>query len=161
MPVRINEAGEGVLSCTHTSLRRAARHLTQIYDDALAPSGLTSSQAQLMSQIDQMGGHPGGEGPSLQALARRLNLQVSALSHAFRPLTRDGLVTILPDDKDGRVKRAVLTDKGKRQTDIMYGLWAELTERMDAILGEGIGDRLRDLADQVSAIEPKEVVSRG
>lgn len=158
MPVTINGAGEGVLNCTHTALRRAARHLTQIYDDALAPSGLTSSQAQLMSQIDQMGGAPGGQGPSLQELARRLGLQVSALSHAFRPLTRDGLVTIVPDGKDGRVKRAVLTEQGKRQTEIMYGLWTELTERMDEVLGEGEGDKLRDLADKVSAIEPGKVV---
>ena len=40
------------LSCTHTSLRRAARQLTQVYDDALAPSGMTSSQAALMGQLD-------------------------------------------------------------------------------------------------------------
>ena len=85
------------LNCTHTSLRRAARQLTQLYDRMLAPSGLTSAQALLVAQIEELGGLPGGKGPSLQALSIRLAIQISALTHA---LATDLLA---PSDTDSSV----------------------------------------------------------
>lgn len=139
------------LSCTHTSLRRAARQLTQLYDDAIAPSGLTSAQAMLVSQIDDMSGEGDGAGPSLQRLAQRLAIQISALTHALKPLARDGLVVIAPDRNDRRTKRALLTEQGQAQTKHMYALWAQTNERIGQVLGEGTTEQLRLLADQVAA----------
>jgi len=141
------------LNCTHTSLRRAARQLTQVYDDALAPAGLTSAQALLVAQIDALGGAPGGMGPSLQALAKRLGLQISALTHALRPLQRDGVVMVTVDTADRRVKRAVLTEAGYAQTRKMYGLWRDVNQRIETVLGEGTADKLRELANGVAAPE--------
>ena len=43
------------LDCTHTSLRRAARRLGQLYDEAIAPAGLTSPQALLLAQMTVLG----------------------------------------------------------------------------------------------------------
>ena len=152
MPVRdADDNGVGELSCTHTSLRRAARQLTQLYDDALLPSGFTTAQAQLVSQIDDLGGRPGGTGPALQTLARRLGIQISALTHALRPLVRDGLVVVEADTRDRRSKRAVLTDKGLRQTEQMYALWKQTNARIEAVLGEGTTEQLRLLAEQVAS----------
>lgn len=139
------------LTCTHTALRVASRQLTQLYDDALAASGLTSGQALLVARIDELGGAPGGTGPSLQALAKRLSIQISALTHALRPLVRDGLVEVVVDANDRRVKRAVLTERGLKQTRQMYVLWQELNERIDAVLGEGTTEQLRGLANLVAA----------
>ncbi|WP_449395050.1 MarR family winged helix-turn-helix transcriptional regulator [Devosia riboflavina] len=139
------------LNCTHTALRVASRQLTQLYDDALAASGLTSGQALLVARIDEMGGAPGGAGPSLQALAKRLSIQISALTHALRPLVRDGLVAVVVDGNDRRVKRAVLTEQGLKQTQQMYVLWRELNERIDGVLGAGTTEQLRGLANLVAA----------
>lgn len=139
------------LNCTHTALRVASRQLTQLYDDALAPSGLTSGQALLVARIDEMGGAPGGVGPSLQALAKRLSIQISALTHALRPLVRDGLVEVVVDASDRRVKRAVLTELGLQQTRQMYVLWQGLNERIDLVLGAGTTEQLRSLASLVAA----------
>lgn len=139
------------LNCTHTSLRRAARQLTQVYDEALAPAGLTSAQALLVAQLDQLGGAPGGTGPSLQALARRLAIQISALTHALRPLVREGLVEVRIDGGDRRIKRAVLTDKGLAQTRQMYALWREVNQRIEGLLGDGAAEQLRQLANRVAA----------
>ena len=141
------------LNCTHTALRRAARQLTQLYDRALLPSGLTSAQAMLVGQLEELGGTLGGEAPSLQTLATRLAIQISALSHAMRPLVRDGLVEIVTDDEDRRVKRARLTAKGLTQTHLMYGLWRETNKRMDQVLGNGTTEQLRLLAGQVASPE--------
>lgn len=139
------------LSCTHTSLRRAARQLTQLYDDALAPAGFTSAQALLVAQLDQLGGAPGGSGPSLQALARRLAIQISALTHALRPLLREGLVEVRIDAADRRIKRAVLTEKGLAQTRQMYALWRQTNQRIEAVLGDGAAEQLRLLANRVAS----------
>lgn len=146
------------LNCTHTALRVASRQLTQLYDDALAPAGLTSGQALVVARIDEMRGAPGGTGPSLQALAKRLSIQISALTHALRPLVRDGLVQVVVDGNDRRVKRAVLTERGFKQTQQMYVLWRELNQRIDAVLGAGTTEQLRDLANLVAAPDFSEKV---
>lgn len=140
------------MNCTHTSLRRAARQLTQIYDEALSPVGLTSAQALLVAQLDDLGGQPEShDGPSLQVLAKRLGLQVSALTHALGPLQRDGVVELIRDPIDRRSKRARLTDLGLQRTRAMYRLWREVNARFEATLGEGAAERLRELANQVAA----------
>tara|TARA_R110002020_G_scaffold11340_25_gene42797 strand:+ start:1172 stop:1681 length:510 start_codon:yes stop_codon:yes gene_type:complete len=141
------------MNCTHTALRQASRQLTQVYDDAIKPSGLTSAQAMLVSRLDEMGGAPGGTGPSLQALAKRLSIQISALTHALRPLLRDGVLELHADPKDGRIKRAVLTAQGMQQTRQMYALWQAVNQRMDEVLGAGTGAQLRALATKVAAPE--------
>lgn len=139
------------LSCTHTSLRRAARQLTQLYDEALVPSGLTSAQALLVSQIDQLRDEGDGAGPSLQMLARRLAIQISALTHALRPLVRDGLVLVQTDTSDRRTKRAVLTPQGLSQTRQMHELWIETNRRIETVLGAGTTEQLRVLSDQIGS----------
>jgi DNA-binding MarR family transcriptional regulator len=141
------------LSCTHTSLRRAARQLTQLYDDALAPAGFTSAQALLVAQIDQLSATSDGAGPSLQTLSKRLSIQISALTHALRPLVRDGLVVLGIDATDRRIKRAVLTEQGQRQTQHMYRLWRETNLRIEAAMGQGMAEQLRLLANRVASPE--------
>ena len=150
-----------LMNCTHTALRQASRQLTQVYDEAIAPSGFTSSQAMLVTRLDELGGAPGGTGPSLQALAKRLSIQISALTHALRPLVRDGVIELHADAKDGRIKRAVLTEKGMAQTQQMYGLWVQTNNRIEAALGQGSTEQLRQLATRVVSPEFVEALGKG
>lgn len=153
MPNPDNVVPYDELSCTHTSLRRAARQLTRLYDDALAPAGLTSAQALLVAQIEELGGTPEGSGPSLQTLSKRLSIQISALTHALRPLLRDGLVEVSTDPQDRRIKRARLTALGVARTRQMHSLWREANRRIEAVLGDGKTEQLRQLANQVASPE--------
>ena len=150
-----------LMNCTHTALRQASRQLTQVYDEAIAPSGFTSSQAMLVTRLDELGGAPGGTGPSLQALAKRLSIQISALTHALRRLVRDGVLELHADPKDGRIKRAVLTEKGMAQTQQMYGLWVQTNNRIEAALGRGSTEQLRQLATRVVSPEFVEALGKG
>jgi DNA-binding MarR family transcriptional regulator len=140
------------LACTHTSLRRAARRLGQLYDDALAPVGLTSPQALLLSQIETLTAAD-GLGPTLQVLAGRLAIQISALTHALRPLVRDGLVEVRPDTRDRRSKHAVLTAPGTLRLQEMYERWGEANRRFEAILGSEAARMLRTLSDRIASRE--------
>jgi DNA-binding MarR family transcriptional regulator len=142
------------LACTNTAVRRAARRLGQLYDEALAPIGLKATQMGLLSEIDNLStGQGGTEGPSLQVLADRLAIQLSALTHALRPLVRDGLAEVLQDMHDRRTKHAVLTTLGKRRLHEAAVLWANTNGRVEAVLGPTAASKLRHLADEVASPE--------
>ena len=138
------------LVCTNTALRRAARRLGQLYDDAVAPAGLKATQVGLLTQIAVSVQEDAEAGPTLQALAERLAVSISALTHALRPLIRDGLVTLAPDAHDGRTKRGVLTPLGRTRLKEALVLWADANQRVETVLGGSALD-LRLLADKVSS----------
>ena len=121
-------------SCTNNALRRAARRLGQLYDEALAPIGLKATQAGVLAQISELA--RGQEGPALQDLAERLAIGISALTHALRPLVRDGLVELRQDPQDGRTKRGILTRLGKARLREAYLLWAAANRRVETVLGQ-------------------------
>jgi DNA-binding MarR family transcriptional regulator len=139
------------LACTNTALRRAARRLGQLYDEALAPIGLKATQASLLAQIGGLA--RGQEGPTLQDLAERLAIGISALTHALRPLVRDELVELRQDPRDGRTKRGILTRLGKARLREALPLWAAANRRVETILGPVSAEKLRGLADQVASQE--------
>ena len=141
------------LVCTHTSLRRAARRLGKLYDEAIASTGLTSSQALLLAQIDGLSAFHGEAGPTLGVLADRLAIRISALTHALRPLVRDGLVEVRQDDRDRRAKRSVMTSLGKARHKQMLGLWIDANSRVEAALGAAATKKLRSLADRIASAD--------
>jgi DNA-binding MarR family transcriptional regulator len=138
----------GELACTNAALRRAARRLGNLYDDALEPTGLKATQVALMNSIaesEELGG------PALQDLAEQLAVQISALTHALGPLLRDGLVELQPDAQDGRVKRGMLTKLGKARLKEAWILWAAANRRVEDVLGPESAKKLRAMADYVSS----------
>src|SRR6201999_78973 len=70
--------------CTNTALRRAARRLGHLYDEALAPLNLKATQVGLLAEIAKFRGSNGQEGPTLQDLAELLAIQISAVTHALK-----------------------------------------------------------------------------
>lgn len=143
----------GELACTNTALRRAARRLGQIYDEALAPLELKATQAALLAEIGRLTGPESAEGPTLQELAARLAIQISALTHAMRPLVRDGLVALRQNEVDRRTKHSVLTPLGKERLKKALLLWATANRRVEDVLGSASAVALRQLADQVASEE--------
>ena len=139
--------------CNNTALRLAARRLGNLYDDALESAGLKSTQFALMVEIARLGAANEGVAPTLQDLAARLAIQISALTHAMRPLVRDRLVVLQPDPSDGRTKRAALTDAGMQQLEAGAAHWADANARVEAVLGTEAAAALRALADRVSSDE--------
>ena len=136
--------------CTNTALRLAARRLGQLYDEALAPLDLKATQLALIAEIDKLMGVD-QQGPALQDLANRLAIQLSALTHALRPLVRDGLVELRQDAKDRRTKHGVLTPLGKTRLSEAMVRWAATNDQVEAVLGPASAANLRALADQVAS----------
>jgi len=139
--------------CTNTALRRAARRLGHLYDEALAPLNLRATQVGLLAEIAKFRGNDAQEGPTLQDLAELLAIQISAVTHALKPLVRDGLVEVRPDALDGRTKRGVLTRRGKARFQEALVLWEKANSRVEVVLGPASAAALRALADEVASEE--------
>ncbi len=142
-----------MLVCTNTAVRRAARRLGNLYDDALAPSGLKATQLGLLAEIQRWAAANSGQAPTLQDLAGKLAIQISALTHALRPLVRDGLVALQPDELDKRTKRGALTTAGEARLCEALEHWAAVNRRIEAVLSPDSAGTLRALADLVASDE--------
>src|SRR5262249_51178609 len=93
--------------CSCTGLRKASRRISQLYDAALAPSGLKTTQRAILAQIHR------SEPTTVGSLAEALVMDAGALAHTLKPLERDGLVSI-DVDREARRKRVVrLTPAGR------------------------------------------------
>ena len=154
------------VACTNTALRRASRRLGQLYDEALAPTGLRATQVSLLTQIQVIADSGSKLGPTLQDLAGDLALRVSGISHALSPLVRDDLVELLPDPADARVKHALLTAKGRAKLAKAVQYWAIANRHVEKVMGSVKAAKLRELADQISleqfdlSVETKPKLSR-
>jgi DNA-binding MarR family transcriptional regulator len=136
------------IACTNTALRLAARRLAHLYDEAVAATDLKATQVALLAEIERL---TDSDGPALQDLAGRLALQISALTHALRPLVRDGLVELRKDPHDTRIKHAVLTRSGKARLRKAVVLWDTANRRIETVLGSDAAATLRQLANQVAS----------
>lgn len=131
--------------CNNSMLRRASRMLGQVYDDALAPSGLRATQFGLLAQIDIM------QEPALRELAAEMVMDLSALGHTLKPLIRDGYVALVPDKKDRRVKHVTLTKAGGKKLEQTSKLWADAQRRFEKTFGDKRSADLRAVLEELSS----------
>jgi len=117
----------------------ASRRLTQLYDDALAPSGLKSTQFAILSELVRMSASP----PTMRELADVLAVDRSALGHNLRPLERDGLIALETSDSDRRRRHVVITALGKARYRAALGHWQRGQDRFAAVFGRSRADALR------------------
>jgi DNA-binding MarR family transcriptional regulator len=132
--------------CNSTALRKATRRVSQLYDAALAPCGLRSTQRSILMHIARAGT------PSLGDLAELLVLDRSALGHNLKPLERDGYVAIDVDPDDRRSRLARLTDKGVAKLRESAVLWEGAQHRFEAAFGVDEARALRDTLATVAAV---------
>ena len=134
--------------CVCFGVRKAARIIGRLYDDALAEHGLTIGQFALMAHIEPLAA------PSVQALADRMGMDQSALSRGLKPLEKAGLVASTPDPNDRRRRFLGVTDAGRRRFDEAARAWKEVQDRLgDAYGEESVGRLLGELRRLSSGIE--------
>src|SRR3979490_366798 len=104
--------------CHCTELRKASRRISQLYDTALAPSGLKTTQRAILAEIGR------SEPTRVGRLAAALVMDSGGLAHTLKPLTREKLVTIAVDPQDRRNRLISLTRLGRsklRESDALGG----------------------------------------
>ena len=91
--------------CLCIDLRSVAQQLTQAYDEAMAPSGMSVTQFSQLNLIRTL------DAPTLTDLARASQLDRSTLGRNLKVLERMGLITTRTGE-DARSKTIHLSRKG-------------------------------------------------
>jgi DNA-binding MarR family transcriptional regulator len=105
--------------CNCSGLRRAARHVSLMYDRELADTGITSGQHSILGELFRRA----GAAPTLGTLAQILIMDRTALTHTLKPLVRDGLIVLRADPSDQRARLVHLTDKGREKYTVAHKAW--------------------------------------
>jgi DNA-binding MarR family transcriptional regulator len=129
--------------CNCTALRKATRRVSQLYDLALEPCGLRTTQRAILSHITRTGTPPIGE------LVEMLVMDRGALTHNLKPLERDGLVEISIDPDDRRNRRVALTAAGRAKLAESEPLWKRAQEGFEGAFGVAKSASLRKALEYV------------
>jgi DNA-binding MarR family transcriptional regulator len=137
------------LQCTCLNLRKAARAVTQLYDEYLRPSGLRSTQFSLLMLIR-------GMGPiRITELAEAAVMDRTTLKRNLELLEREGLVRIEPGE-DARVREVSLRAAAEDRLATALPLWQQAQAHVTRELGQRRTERLLgDLSAAVAVAEPR------
>jgi DNA-binding MarR family transcriptional regulator len=130
-------------NCACLGLRAATRRVTRRYDEALAPSGLSSSQFSMLTALAAK--------PSwgVAELAGELDMDVSTATRNLRPLATAGYVTMRAGARDARRREIRLSAKGSRTLERARSLWRQAQRETVEGLGE---PRLAELLTVLAAM---------
>ena len=134
--------------CHCAALRNAARRVTQVYDTALAPSGLTVTQFSTLAEIDRR-----ERPPTMGELAEVLGMDRSTLGHSLRPLERDRLIQLTAGEEDRRSRRVSLTSAGKAKFTEAIAFWRKAQEYFESTYGSEPAARLRNVLNDLAALD--------
>ena len=123
--------------CNCTALRKATRRISQLYDTALAPSGLKTTQRAILAQLGR------SEPVTVGQLAEALVMDAGALAHTLKPLERERLVAVTVDPSDRRNRLIKLTRQGRTRLAQSDALWAKAQTGFEAAFGRVESEVLR------------------
>jgi DNA-binding MarR family transcriptional regulator len=115
--------------CNCFVVRSAARHVTLLYDQFLAPVGLHVTQFSILAKLKRLGPM------TINALAKEMVMDRTTLGRNALPLERDGLIKIEVSASDGRAKELHLTKAGERRLLAGRAAWERAQARFDSRFG--------------------------
>jgi DNA-binding MarR family transcriptional regulator len=136
------QLAEALAACACFNFRKASRAVTQLYDEALQPSGLRSTQLVILLSAAVE------PGLAISQLARNLVMDASTLNRNLRPLVQKGLIA-LTSGATGRRKLVSLTDQGGQAIAAAVPYWSEAQTRLVGHFGS---QRFDELIRQMSAL---------
>ena len=136
----ILEQGMSADSCTCGELRKAARAVTLLYDNAFKSSGLLSTQLDLLYVIYK------SNFVGISHLAKELGMDRTTLTRNLSVLERQGFIRI-SSGKDTRTRIATITYKGRATVAKAIPLWNEVQRKVKRQMGE---TSWRELMDKLS-----------
>lgn len=140
-----NLGRQAAQECLGFGVRRAARAVGRMYDDALAPLGIKGTQFSLLNATYLM------QQASIGQLADALVMDRTTLSRNLRPLQQAGLVESQRGE-DRRNRYIRLTGKGRTLLGEALPIWSQTHARLVSLLGKTQARRLsNELAELTRA----------
>jgi len=134
------------LPCASANLRRTARMVTQLYEDALRPTAVTGPQFTLLQALKV------AAGASQKQLAEILGMDSTTLTRTLALLEKRGWLSAEPA-ADRRALRLGLTKAGEREYQRALPYWQSAQKQLKQALGEakwnGLMEALTDTAEAI------------
>jgi DNA-binding MarR family transcriptional regulator len=128
--------------CVCATLRMATRAVARLYDRALEPYGLRTTQYSILARLEV-------EGPAAVGhLAARLAMDRTTLAREAAPLVEAGLVEEAPGE-DRRSRVLALTPEGLERLESARPAWREAQRQVRNELGY---DRVQELLGELRAL---------
>jgi DNA-binding MarR family transcriptional regulator len=131
--------------CMCASLRRAARALTQLYEQALRPLGLRATQFTVLQALQLAGEVSQGE------LGQMLVMDSTSLTRTLEIMRRRGWIVKRPG-KDQRERRLSLSPAGRERLRSATPAWEKAQARLRQQLGTEPWTEFLRLTNQVTNI---------
>jgi DNA-binding MarR family transcriptional regulator len=133
------------LPCLSATLRRASRALTQRYEEALRPLGLTGPQFTLLQALSVAPEITQGR------LGEVLAMDSTTLTRTLAIMRRHGWVAVRAG-ADRRERRLRLSKTGAAELNRALSHWEKAQADLHALLGDKRWDNLMQLANQVTSL---------
>jgi DNA-binding MarR family transcriptional regulator len=130
---------ERLEQCVCFSVRKAARAITRVYDEALKPTGLEATQFTILAALAV------GKRFTMSGLAQLLVMDRTTLTRSLVPLKKLGYVRV---SAEGRQRLLELSGAGKRKLRAAFPRWRTTQRRAIDEFGR---PRLVSLLDQLQA----------
>ena len=140
--------------CNCLVVRQAARHITQFYDQVLAPTGLRVTQFSILMRLRRVGPM------TINTLAAEMVMDRTTLGRNVQPLERDGLIVVKPKPEDRRTRELHVSESGVARLRAGIKLWAEAQSHFEAAFGAARSGELRDMLRAVVATQFAPVEAR-
>jgi DNA-binding MarR family transcriptional regulator len=139
-----SKKSEQVQNCTSFNLRKASRAVTQLFDEALKPCGLYSTQFTLLNAINL------SDSATITKLSQALIMDRTTLTRNLNPLQKSGWIEVVPGE-DRRTKTLSITKAGKQVLKEATKYWEEVQSKVVKSLGKKQWEELLDKLDLVVA----------
>jgi DNA-binding MarR family transcriptional regulator len=140
----MNESSMPVLDCLCASFRRASRALTQHYDQALRPLGLTPTQFTILQALSRTGTVHQGK------LGEILAMDSTTLTRTLDIMDRHGWVEKL-QGTDRRERQLRLARPGHAQLNRALPIWQNVQAGLRQKLGSELWQALMTLTNKVAS----------
>lgn len=129
--------------CACFNVRKAARVITQNFDEVMQPSGVRATQFSILVMIAS------SDAATMSELADKLVMDRTTLTRNLKPLREQGLVKDIAG-VDRRTRSISLTTKGHMLLLRALPLWRQAQARMTQYLGN---ERFADLLTELRSLE--------
>lgn len=136
------------LPCASANLRRAARVVTQFYEEALRSTGMRSTQFTLLQALTH------APRISQKQLAELLGMDSTTLTRTLALLRKRGWLTSKAGD-DRRELRLGLTAAGTREYKRALPYWQSAQSRLKQVLGESTLQQMIDATVRAAESIPR------
>lgn len=133
--------------CVCFNLRKAARVVTQLYDEVMRPTGYRGTQITLLGVVSKF------QPITVKRLAAFIDTEPTTLLRNLRLLEKNDLIEMNEHETDRRARTVTITDKGAKVLSKAYPLWKKTQDRIAAKVGRGrLNKVLEDLQNTMELI---------